>query len=238
MKSLKGFLALCTLLFTTVFSQALDYDNAVVNDHVGASNSLNNSTSTQLKKKSFMKYGPKTVEIGGGHNSKHPLNHSPQSDRQTWVINEIDGSSLQHEISNAQALNQELGLISGEGCYENDLLKKGTTAVQMSIKEGIINGRVHFGVLQGKRINQIRRIDTIDPGPTIWKNPEIDIDENYQGTFDIEKNIDIQRPYTTFQVSEIWLPCSWSEFDLHDYYRKRTRMDLIFNCYHFDLFNH
>ena len=46
MKSLKGFLALCTLLFMTVLSQALDSDDAVFDDHVGAvdGNSLNNST--------------------------------------------------------------------------------------------------------------------------------------------------------------------------------------------------
>ena len=241
MKSLKGFLVLSTLLFITILSQALDSDDALVNDHLGAvdGNSLNDSTGIQLKEKSLMKYGPETMEIGAGYYSDHPLIYRSQADRQTWMMNELNGASLQHEISNARALDQELGLMSSESYDENDLLEKGTAVVQMSIKEGITKGRVHFGVLQGKKISQNGRIDTNDPGSSVWKNPEIDIDEDYQGTFDIEKNISIQLPYTSFRVSEMWLPCCRADyFDLHDYYRKRASADLIFNCNYFDLFSH
>ena len=72
-----------------------------------------------------MKYGPETMEIGAGYYSDHALIYSSQANRQAWVMNELDGSSLQHEISNAEALDQELGLMSSENYEENGLLEKG-----------------------------------------------------------------------------------------------------------------
>ena len=44
------------------------------------------------------------------------------------------------------------------------------------------------------------------------KNPSIEIDEDYWGTYHIEKNMTLEVPYHLIQKSEDWLPCCFGGY--------------------------
>ncbi len=65
------------------------------------------------------------------------------------------------------------------------------------------------------------------------KNPSIDIDEDYWGTYHIEKNMTIEVPYHLLQKKDDWLPCCFGGFaDMSAYDREKTFKSAkgIFDC--------
>ncbi|MDD1740215.1 MAG: hypothetical protein LUQ30_05235, partial [Methanothrix sp.] len=47
----------------------------------------------------------------------------------------------------------------------------------------------------------------------MWKDPAIEIDEDYWGTYHIEKNMTLEVPYHIVCKKDDWLPCCFSGFD-------------------------
>ncbi len=53
------------------------------------------------------------------------------------------------------------------------------------------------------------------------KNPSIEIDEDYWGTYHIEKNMTIEVPYKKVVTSDDWLPCCFGGYmTMPTYYQK------------------
>ena len=86
----------------------------------------------------------------------------------------------------------------------------------MVIDETVTEGRVHIGVLQGSDDSGWGTgSDGTGSLTSAWKNPAIEIDEEYIGTYHISKNITFSKSDRRLVRTDSWLNCcSDNYFDI------------------------
>lgn len=180
----------------------------------------------EFKEDNSMVYAPMRIAVGTGYYAANPLDYSSLLKEKTWVKNYLAGSSMHHEVEYAHALDKELEVIAKDNAttiYDPKWYRVGFT--QMKINEDVTDGKVHIGVLQAESfLNETGTYaeSTVGPkGPMAWKNPAIEIDEDYWGTYHIEKNITLEVPYKKITTSDDWLPCCFGGYlTMPKYYQK------------------
>ena len=173
----------------------------------------------QFKEDVAMVYAPMRIAVGTGYYAAHPLDYSSLLKEKTWVKNYRAGTSMHHEVEYAHALDKELNIVVKEvfnKTYDPEIFGIGYT--QMTINEDMTDGKAHIGVLQAAD-----NYASLEDGDftaenlairkTAWRNPAIEIDEDYWGTYHIEKNMTLETPYRLVQKNEDWLPCCFGGFD-------------------------
>jgi hypothetical protein len=179
----------------------------------------------QFKEDVAMVYAPMRIAVGTGYYAANPLDYSSLLKEKTWVKNYLAGTSMHHEVEYAHALDKELEIVAKDKrnlTWDPELESVGYT--QMKLVEDVTDGKAHIGVLQAND-NFLNNADITDPdyGDTdtlnklgnirsAWDNPSIEIDEDYWGTYHIEKNMTLEVPYHLIQKSEDWLPCCFGGY--------------------------
>ena len=175
----------------------------------------------QFKEDVAMVYAPMRIAVGTGYYAANPLEYASLLKEKTWVKNYRAGTSMHHEVEYAHALDKELELNVKEKfnyTWDPEWVNIGFT--QMKIVEDVTDGKAHIGVLQANEgfAGQMNTVnDVIDPlvanmKNSAWRNPAIEIDEDYWGTYHIEKNMTLEVPYTMVQKGEDWLPCCFGGY--------------------------
>ncbi len=191
----------------------------------------------QFKEDVSMVYAPMRIAVGTGYYAANPVDYSSLLKEKTWVKNYRAGTSMHHEVEYAHALDKELSLVAKEKfnlTYDPEIVGVGYT--QMKVNEDMTDGKAHIGVLQASET--FASLDTINGGTignldmTAWKNPAIEIDEDYWGTYHIEKNMTLEVPYHLIQKSEDWLPCCFGGFADMDATNKKSFKSAtgVFDC--------
>jgi len=109
----------------------------------------------------------------------------------------------------------------------------------MKIEEDVTDGKAHIGVLQGSstfvgsQMNALADDDISLAAATAWRKPAIEIDEDYWGTYHIEKNMTLEVPYKRTELAQDWLPCcfgGWNDMNYRDQkgFGKSTKG--VFDC--------
>lgn len=196
----------------------------------------------QFKEDNAMVYAPMRIAVGTGYYAANPLDYSSLLKERTELKNYRAGTSMLHEVEYAHALDKELELTGKEVFnYTYDPEKVGNGFSQMKINEDVTDGKAHIGVLQANNdLSNWLGGSVLGPGTSsvpflksALKNPSIDIDEDYWGTYHIEKNMTIEVPYYLSQKKDDWLPCCFGGFaDMAYYDRERTFKSAkgIFDC--------
>jgi hypothetical protein len=172
----------------------------------------------QFKEDVAMVYAPMRIAVGNGYYAANPLDYSSLLKEKTWVKNYLAGTSMHHEVEYAHALDKELELVGKDKwnlTYDPELVSVGYT--QMKVVEDVTDGKAHIGVLQASD-NFASQVIGDAPGDlknikTAWKNPSIEIDEDYWGTYHIEKNMTLEVPYKVTLKGEDWLPCCFGGYN-------------------------
>jgi hypothetical protein len=179
----------------------------------------------QFNEDNAMVYAPMKIAVGTGYYAANPIDYSSLLKEKTWLKNYRAGTSMHHEVEYAHALDKELDLTVKEKfnyTYDPEIVGVGYS--QMKINEDVTDGKAHIGVLQAND-NFASLIDAADltfvkddltAGTvfnTAWKKPAIEIDEDYWGTYHIEKNMTLEVPYHLIQKSDDWLPCCFGGYD-------------------------
>lgn len=191
----------------------------------------------QFKEDVAMVYAPMRIAVGTGYYAANPLDYSSLLKERTEAKNYLAGTSMIHEIEYAHAIDKELDLVVKDKInytYDPELLSVGYT--QMRVNEDVTDGKVHIGVLQANDqfvglmlkhendspsgINEILSgfgelsdRQYMSARKAMWKDPAIEIDEDYWGTYHIEKNMTLEVPYHVVCKKFDWLPCCFSGFD-------------------------
>jgi hypothetical protein len=205
----------------------------------------------QFKEDNAMVYAPMRMAIGNGFYAANPVDFSSLIKEKTWIKNWDAGSSMHHEVEYAHALDKELDIVAKDNythIYDPKEYHIGFT--QMKINEDVTDGKAHIGVLQegndpGFSTSYIGA-DLTDPrygtagsgnkGPMAWKKPAIEIDEDYWGTYHIEKNMTLEVPYKRIEKSDDWLPCCFGGYlTMPTYYQAGSRgfgsnVKAVFDC--------
>jgi hypothetical protein len=171
----------------------------------------------QFKETNSMVYAPMRIAVGTGYYAANPVDYSSLLKEKTWVKNYRAGTSMHSEVEYAHALDKDLNLVAKEKfnfTYDPETI--GVAVTQMNINEDVTDGKAHIGVLQAQ--DNFAGLNTIGDEGSIGgqnipnlksalKNPAIEIDEDYWGTYHIEKNMTLEVPYHLIQKSDDWLPC-------------------------------
>jgi hypothetical protein len=221
-------IALLGLIISQTGSSEAQPDDAVIrhNESINASISAN-SSSLQAKEHNIISQAPKIMVIGKGYYAAHPINYSSQFGKQTWLKNEATGASMNNEVGSAHDLNQTLEMSVQDSRKKDELGISGYSGMQMKVSEDVQEGRVSIGVLQGGTpgIGQA-------PSASALRKPLIEIDEEYVGTFHIEKNMSIRVPFGQIWQNYSWLPCcAGANFEVPDYDAKYLGAKGIFDVH-------
>jgi len=195
----------------------------------------------QFKEDVAMVYAPMKIAVGNGYYAANPLDYSSLLKEKTWVKNYRAGSSMHHEVEYAHALDKELNIDVKDlrnVSYDPETVGVGYT--KMTINEDVTDGKAHIGVLQANEnfADQLNAVlDASDPDVvnlknSVWRKPAIEIDEDYWGTYHIEKNMTLEVPYHLIQKGDDWLPCCFGGFlDMAPYDKKYFKSAIgVFDC--------
>ena len=156
-----------------------------------------------------MVYSPMTMSYGNGYYARNPIRYDSLLKEKTCIKNYRPVTSMHHQVEYAKAVDKEIDVIvKDKQYYYADPVYQGVGYTSMKINEDVTDGTVHIGVLQGEPnpMNVTQQPYGI-PEISAWKNPMIEIDENYVGTFHIEKNMTLDVPYKYVGVEYDWLSC-------------------------------
>lgn len=145
--------------------------------HLQLQNNINNSNSSQNI----------TAEDGS-----HPLGYFAPVFSRTEVVNKGSSpASLQHSIQSAREVSGSAEYIVSERSYqEGDSIGVSSTFVGMRIDETVTEGKVNIGAFQADS-SQSRTGQAAGSKANAWKNPTLELDEEYIGSFHISKNMNI-----------------------------------------------
>ncbi|HOT06137.1 MAG TPA: hypothetical protein PLI05_00620 [Methanotrichaceae archaeon] len=195
-----------------------------------------------LKEDNVMVYSPMQIAIGTGYYAANPILFDSLLKEKIWIKNYRAATSMHHEIEYAHGIDKEVDVLAKEKfnhTYDPEFF--GVGYIQMKVNEHVDDGRIHFGVLKGAidRTAEpyVAAYESRTPesffAKNAWKNPAIEIDEDYFGTYDIVKNMTLETPYKLVQKNPDWLPClcdgGYDDFD----YRQPAwykGMKPIFDC--------
>jgi len=154
-----------------------------------------------------MVYSPMTMTYGNGYYAKNPIRYDSLLKERTEIKNYKPVTSMVHQVEYAKAVDKEIDVLVKDKNYTyEDPVYEGVGYTSMKINEDVTDGSVHIGVLQGEP-NSMNRTGYYNPDTTAWKNPMVEIDEDYVGTFHIEKNMTLEVPYKNVIDESDWLSC-------------------------------
>ncbi|HOO54248.1 MAG TPA: hypothetical protein PLX30_08420 [Methanothrix sp.] len=154
-----------------------------------------------------MVYSPMTMSIGNGFYAKNPIRYDSLLKEKTCIKNYRPVTSMHHQVEYAKAIDKEIDVIvKDKQYYYGDPIYQGVGYTSMNITEDVTDGMVHIGVLQGEP-NPMNSTGYDVGEHSAWKDPMIEIDEDYVGTFHIEKNMALDVPYKHVVVEKDWLSC-------------------------------
>lgn len=179
-----------------------------------------------------MVYSPVTMAYGTGYYAEHPITYNSKLKERTWGKSYQEGVSMQHQIEYASAFNKDIGVdleckepVPTTGTKYSTSPESGVGLARMRIEEEVTEGVVHISELAA---------DTDEDGDFTedhaWKNPKIEIDENYVGTFTITKNMEFCATKYAKKVRPDWLSCCIGGYETIEDDDKIWDESKVFSC--------
>lgn len=199
----------------------------------GGINSSYNRSFLQLSESRNISHAPVIMNIGSGYYSSRPISYNSQAGSETWIKDAGAAASMHHEVNYAQGIDGEIELSGQESSYYQDgYYSQNSAAIQMKINEDVTDGSVHIGVLQGDSdpSEGYGAGESSDPLMNAWKNPSLEMGEDYIGTYHIEKNMTITTSQNDAWRGDYWLNCCSGGYFNTEYYPFRLiSADEVFN---------
>jgi hypothetical protein len=184
-------------------AEDVDFTNQTSDGYI----EVNRYSCISMREDTAMVYSPMSMAYGNGYYAEHPINYESLLKEKTCIKNYRAATSMHHQIEYAKAIDKELNVLVKDKNYTyTDPVYEGVGYTSMSIIEDVTDGKTHIGVLQGEP-NSMSNTGYNIPPTTAWKDPLIEIDEDYVGTYHIEKNMTLEVPYKDVLVTEDWLTC-------------------------------
>ncbi len=180
----------------TWINGAYDEDGEVIQDE-------EESTSiVQMNEDSIRVYSPLVIGVGSRYYNLHPVAFNSLLQEEDWIKNRDGFNSLHHRVDQAHGLNKVL-------VAQSDI-----TNNTMNIEEDLVHGRAHFGALQ---LEGIPVDEDLGLAMKAWKNPLIELDQDYVGNFHIKKNMTLSASSEDEEKEDSWLPCCSGGFNDMNY---------------------
>ncbi len=182
-----------------------------VNTHAYSGSDYAYAQNISFLEQNEMVYSPVAFAYGTGWYEKNPIVYNSKLKEKTWGKNYQPemGVSMHHQIEYASAFVKDISVdlqCKEEVPYYYEFGDKklnrfsstpedGIGLARMKIEEEVTEGVVHIGEL------------VAGDGDHGWKNPIVEIDENYVGTFKIQKNMEFTACKVAKKPRPDWLSC-------------------------------
>jgi hypothetical protein len=177
-------------------------DEALINN-----SSFNNST-IRFESQNNVTSAPVSIIPGDGYYSSRPIAYNSKISSQTQMANKGTGASMERLAESANGLSGSAEFMAAESLYRHGNSEYiSATTMQMKIDESVTEGKVHIGALQKDSASSLAVKDETDSLINAWKDPDLEIDEDYVGTYHIFKNMTINSSYDWEGSPESWLSC-------------------------------
>ena len=160
---------------------------------------------------------PVDLTAGSGYYSSHPIAIGLGIGSRTELANVNSAAFMSHEIGFAQEVSGKTEYAASSRSMRGEYENINTATTQMQIDETVTSGKVHIGVLSGSDGHA-------------WKNPAIEIEEEYIGTYHITKNFSINNSYSRKSFKDGWLNCCAGSYDIYPPKPVLISADDVFNC--------
>ena len=202
------------LAATAVVAPASHYP--VSEDSVTGNSSYNNS-SISFTGQNIISGAPVDLSVGSGYYSSHPIAVGSKIGSRTELVNGDFATSMSHEVGFAEEISGRTEYAATSRSMRGDYENINFATTQMQIDETVTSGKVHIGVLSGSDGHA-------------WKNPAIEIEEEYIGTYHITKNFAINNSYSKKGFKDGWLNCCGGSYDIYPPKPVLLSADDVFNC--------
>ena len=198
--------------------------------HAAENASYNNSSISFIGQNEIIS-APVDLSVGSGYYSSHPIAIGLGIGSRTELANANSATSMSHEVDFAKEVSGRREYAVSSSSYQDDYENSNNAATHMQIDETVTSGRVHLGVLSGSDdyAGQSGNIGA-DPVSSAWKNPAIEIDEEYIGTYHIFKNFTINNGYSKKSFADGWLSCCGGRYVTYPLDPVLLSVDDVFNC--------
>ncbi|MDD1760945.1 MAG: hypothetical protein LUQ59_01815 [Methanothrix sp.] len=229
------------VISVTAFADAFSGESIQNNDSFTPNSSSygpwNNSSIALSNQKEFTS-SPVDLSVGSGYYSTHPIAVGLGSGSRTVIANADSATSMSHEVSFAQEVSGNSGYSVSSSSSSDHFGSTSRASTQMQIDETVTSGRVSIGVLVGNGGPGRSNNGGVDPMTSAWKNPAIEIEEEYVGTYHISKNFALNNSRSIKGDMNSWIN-GWINGGINgceDYYLIRPQnqaslsADDVFNC--------
>ncbi len=203
------------LLAATGVAAAFSEDS-VSEDSITGNSSYNNS-SIYFTGQNIISGAPVDLSVGSGYYSSHPIAVGSKIGSRTELVNGDSTTSMSHEVGSAEEVSGRTEYAATSSSMRGDYETINFATTKMQIDETVTNGKVDIGVLSGSDGHA-------------WKNPAIEIDEEYIGTYHITKNFAINNSYSRNSFKDGWLNCCGGSYDIYPPKPVLLSADDVFNC--------
>ncbi len=170
--------------------------NGLIDDESSSNSTL------RFQSQNSLTSAPSRISAGNGYYASHPISYGSGIGSSISIADRSSGTSMHHEVDSAHELIGEREIIARESSYRHgDFASGSSSTINMRVNENVTEGRVHIGVLKGSGA------PGSDPFKELLKNPELEIDEDYVGTYHIEKNMTISVSNARNERNYSWLNC-------------------------------
>jgi hypothetical protein len=199
------------LLLSVMLSLAAAGVAAIASQDTVSEDFIKNNSSISFISQDKIAGAPVDLSAGSGYYSSHPIAVGAGIGSRTEVANANSATSMSHEVGFAQEVSGKreytTSSISSQGDYDN--INSDTT--HMRIDESVTSGKVQIGV-------------------HAWKDPAIEIEEEYIGTYHISNNFTINNSYSKKSFADVWLNCCGGSYITYPPDPVHLSADDVFNC--------
>lgn len=191
-------------------------------EEAAESNSSYNSSAISFVSDNRISGAPVTLMPGSGYYSSHPFAIGGGIGSRTVLSNgdSATATSMSHEVGFARNLSGKREYSASSRSMHNEYGDSSYTTTAMKVDESVTSGKVEIGVLSGG-------------DGQAWKNPAIEIEEEYVGTYHITKNYTINNSFLKIWAFDGWLGsygAGGAVYDIAPPILNRLSADDVFNC--------
>jgi hypothetical protein len=171
-----------------------------------------------LSEYSNMLYSPRSIAIGSRYYAHHPIIFNSLLKDVACIKNRDGLNSINHRVEKAHGLEKAIDI---QADYSSTMMK---------VEDNITAGHAHIGVLQlaGIPVDEEDEesdiegeIEVLGLAMKDWKKPQIELEEDYIGTFHMIKNISLITDSWLMEEEEAWLPCCTNGWEDMLYYDRK-----------------
>jgi hypothetical protein len=226
----KTMMLLSVMFFLAATGVAATASQSPISDDLIPGNSSYDNSSISLIGQDSISSAPADLSVGSGYYLSHPIAVGTGIFSRTKIDNANSAASMSHDVGFAREVSRKSAYTASSTSSRGDYEIFNSATTNMQIDENVNSGIVRIGVLSGE--GSAGRVGNSKAGPmnSAWKNPAVEIDQEYIGTYHISNNFTISDGDFKKSSADGWLNCCGGKYITYPSEPFHLRADDVFDC--------